>query len=65
MSEEFVFPEDEKQGGDQQKKYIMIAVGAVILLCCCCGMLSGLWWLWNNGDALLGVGIHTAQSLIF
>jgi hypothetical protein len=36
---------------------IIIAV-VVVILCCCCLIGSGLgYWLWNNGDQLLGTGV--------
>jgi len=35
---------------------IIIAV-VVIVLCCCCLVGGGLsYWLWENGDSLLGNG---------
>ena len=33
---------------------IIIAVVVVVLLCCCCIGALGGWWLWSNGDQLLG-----------
>lgn len=33
---------------------LIIGIVVVVLLCCCCFTGIGLWWLWNNGDALLG-----------
>jgi hypothetical protein len=40
---------------NNQRTIIIIVVIAVILLCCCCPAVSyGLYWLWNNGDQLLG-----------
>ncbi len=40
---------------DNKKKtiWIIVIVVAVLLLCCCCCISMSLWWLWNNGDALL------------
>ena len=35
---------------------IIIAV-VLVVLCCCCLIGTGLgYWLWNNGDQLLGTG---------
>jgi hypothetical protein len=27
------------------------------VLCCCCATIAGVWWLWNNGDQLLGTSL--------
>lgn len=35
---------------------MIIAVVVVILCCCCLGGAVAGYWLWNNGDSLLGVG---------
>jgi hypothetical protein len=39
----------------QKKTNIWLIVGIVlIVLCCCCAVAAGvIWYLWNNGDALL------------
>ena len=34
---------------------IIIAVAAVVVLCCCCVAVASAVWLYNNGDALLGL----------
>ncbi len=35
---------------------MIIVVVVLVLLCCCCVCGSlGAYWLWNNGDALLGI----------
>jgi len=35
---------------------IIIAV-VIVILCCCCLIGSGLgYWLWVNGDSLMGTG---------
>jgi hypothetical protein len=40
---------------NNRRTIIIVVVIAVILLCCCCPAVSyGLYWLWNNGDRLLG-----------
>ena len=42
---------------DEPKKSnqgLIIAVVAVVLLCCCCVGVFGGWYLWNNGDSLVG-----------
>jgi hypothetical protein len=41
---------------NRQRTIIIVVVIVVILLCCCCPAVSyGLYWLWNNGDRLLGI----------
>jgi hypothetical protein len=38
-----------------RRTIIIVVVIAVILLCCCCPVIGyGLYWLWQNGDSLLG-----------
>ena len=40
---------------------VIIIVIVVLLLCCCCPAISyGLYWLWMNGDRLVG---NTWQAL--
>ncbi len=50
MNEMPVSPEAPKKSNQG----VIIAVVVVVLLCCCCVGAIGGWWLWNNGDALLG-----------
>ncbi len=39
---------------------MIIGIVVAVLLCGCCVVGFGGWWLWNNGDALLG----SAQQFI-
>ena len=44
-------------GGGQssrQRNIIIAVVVVVILLCCCCIAAAGGYWLYQNGDSLLG-----------
>lgn len=44
-------------GGSQsnrQRNIIIAVVVVVILLCCCCIAAAGGYWLYQNGDSLLG-----------
>jgi hypothetical protein len=39
----------------QQRTIIIVVV--VLLLCCCCLIAAvGAYWLWQNGDQLMGAG---------
>ena len=38
-------------------KNLIIIIIAVVMLCCCCFAGIGSWWLWNNGDELLGISL--------
>jgi hypothetical protein len=42
---------------------IIIAVVVVVVLCCCCIGAIGLYWLWNNGDQLLGNAMKLVATL--
>ena len=33
---------------------VIIIVVVVVLLCCCCVAVAGGYYLWQNGDTLLG-----------
>ena len=57
MSEMPVTPTEEPKKSNQG---LIIGIVVVVLLCCCCVGAIGGWWLWNNGDALLGL----AQQMI-
>jgi len=49
---------DAFSGQPEPKKnntILIVAIIAVILLCCCCFAAIGGYWMWNNGDQLLGV----------
>lgn len=50
---------------ESQQRNILIAVAvSIVLLCCCCLGAVGLWWLWNNGDALVGTTTLLLPSLL-
>jgi hypothetical protein len=59
MNEMPVTPTEEQP--KKNNTPIIIAVVVVVLLCCCCVAIGGGFWLWNNGDALMGV---SAASLL-
>ena len=42
------------EGAKKSNQGLIIAVVVVVLLCCCCVGLIAAWYLWNNGDALVG-----------
>ena len=53
-------PPDSSLGQPEPKKnntILIVAVIVVVLLCCCCFAGIGGYWLWNNGDQLLGVSL--------
>jgi len=52
MNEMPVSPEVSPEAPKKSNTPIIIAVVVVVLLCCCCITALGMWWLWNNGDAL-------------
>jgi hypothetical protein len=44
----------------------LIITIVLVVLCCCCLIGGGLgYWLWNNGDQLLGTGalLHSLIAL--
>ena len=56
MSENMpVTPSDAPKKNNQG---MIIAVVVVVVLCCCCVGAIGGWYLWNNGDALVGNSAH-------
>lgn len=41
----------------KSNRTMIIVVVVLLVLCCCCVIFGGLgYWLWNNGDELLGTG---------
>jgi hypothetical protein len=49
-------PQPQAPEPKSNKTGIIIAV-VLVVLCCCCLIGGGLgYWLWNNGDALIGTG---------
>ncbi len=61
MSENMpVMPSDEPKKSNQG---VIIAVVVVVLLCGCCVCAIGGWYLWNNGDAMLGNAAHLLANL--
>ena len=55
MSDMPVMPSDTPKKSNQG---VIIAVVVVVLLCCCCVGAIGGWYLWQNGDSLLGNAAH-------
>jgi CobQ-like glutamine amidotransferase family enzyme len=53
MSQIPVTPAPETKKSNQG---MIIAIVVVVVLCCCCITALGGWYLWNNGDKLLGTG---------
>jgi hypothetical protein len=51
MSDMPVMPTEEPKKNNTP---LIIAVVVVVLSCCCCIGGIGVWWLWNNGDSLVG-----------
>lgn len=44
---------------------IIIAVVVVVVLCCCLMIGSvAAWWLWNNGDGLVGTTSRVLPALL-
>ena len=43
---------------------IIIVVVVVVLLCCCCIAAVGGYYLYVNGDSLLGTGAPTTRALL-
>ena len=43
---------------------MIIAIVAVVLCCCCLVSLGLGYWLWNNGDQLLGIGALLRSAAI-
>jgi hypothetical protein len=45
-------PEEPKKNNT-----VIIVVVVLVVLCCCCVIGGGLgYWLWTNGDRLMGTG---------
>lgn len=43
---------------------IVLIVALVLILCCCMvAVIAGFFWLWNNGDQLLGI-TYSAKTWI-
>lgn len=42
---------------------VIIAIAVAVVLCLCCVVGLGVWWLWNNGDQLLGLGSLLTQVI--
>lgn len=58
MNETPITPSEEPK---KNRNPVIIGIVVAVLLCCCCVTSFGLWWLWNNGDALLGSVQHFIQ----
>ncbi|MBI3240833.1 MAG: hypothetical protein HYZ49_00870 [Chloroflexi bacterium] len=48
---------------NNQRNIIIGVVVAVVLLCCCCLTAIAAYWLYQNGDALLGTTSGLARLL--
>ena len=47
----------------KNRTVIIIAVVAILLCCCCLGSGIAGYWLWNNGDSMLGTTGALINSL--
>jgi hypothetical protein len=47
-------PVTPTEGPKKSNQGLIIALVVVVVLCCCCVGAIGGWYLWNNGDTLLG-----------
>ena len=56
----------EEPAGEKKDKtlWIIIAVVAVLVCCCCLAVIGGAVWLYNNGDALFGLGSRLGYLLL-
>lgn len=43
---------------------IVLIIAAVVLFCCCPVLAGGLYWLWVNGDSLVGNASRVLPTLI-
>lgn len=49
----------------ENRNLIIGISAAVVVLCCCCPVIgSGLYWLWVNGDSLVGPVSRVLPALI-
>jgi flagellar basal body-associated protein FliL len=43
----------------------LIVLIVVLVLCCLCAAVGGtVWWLWNNGDTLIGLKLLQAGRML-
>ena len=61
MSEMPGIPAGEPKKSNQA---LIIAVVVVVLLCCLCFGLIAVWYLWNNGDALVGNAMRLIANFV-
>jgi cytochrome c-type biogenesis protein CcmH/NrfG len=54
IAEQDLQPAEEQQPAS--RKWIIILVVALVLCCLCLAVAGGAYWLWINGDQLLGLG---------
>ncbi len=58
MAKEIETPDMVTEPPSRNNSPLIIAIIVGLLLLCCCLLIAsfGIWWLWNYGDALLGIG---------
>lgn len=39
----------------KSRTWLIILIIVLVLCCLCTAVGAGAWWLWNNGDSLLGL----------
>ncbi|HLB64220.1 MAG TPA: hypothetical protein VJJ46_05220 [Anaerolineales bacterium] len=60
MTEPMGTPMEETTEPKKSRTWLIVLI-VVLVVCCLCAVLGvGGWWLWNNGDRLLG----TASALL-
>jgi hypothetical protein len=49
--------------GTSSRRTLWIVVGVVLACCVCAGLGAAGWWLWNNGDQFLNLGVLAGPIL--
>lgn len=59
MTEEFDTASTTQEQPSRNNTILIVIIMVVLVLCCLCVLVGGfgIWWLWNNGDYLLGISM--------
>ena len=55
-------PSPMPEAPKKNNTWLIVAI-VVIVLCCCCAAAAGAYYLYQNGDQLLGTGVRLMQTL--
>lgn len=62
MVEEYTPVNEAPEEKNSKKLWIILSIFLVLLCCLCLAVVGAGFWLWDNGDSLLGITLQTFNN---